>query len=47
MQSLFDIVHQVWITFNPLMPGDNKKVTYLNKPAAESLFTYVWLFCYH
>ena len=20
---------------NPLMPGDNKKVTYLNKPAAK------------
>ena len=23
-------------TVNPLMPGGNKKVTYLDKPAAES-----------
>ena len=31
------------------MPGGNKKVTHLNKPAAEAagLFKYVWSFCYH
>ena len=38
-------------TFKPLMSGGNKKVTYLNKPAAErsaaGLFKYVWPFCYH
>ena len=32
------------IIINPLMPGGNKKDTYLNKPG---LFKYVWPFCYH
>ena len=39
-----------WSSFNPLMPGGNKKVTHtwtnLHLEAA-GLFKYVWPFCYH
>ena len=38
--------HRNIILLNVLVPGGNKKVTYL-KPLAAGFFKYVWIFCYH